>query len=114
VNTVELLDSLYGARDEVTRLIASSSPGQPNAPDLATVQALIQKRDQITWTIETLIAADLDAPMADYEKACQQIDDATSKLKALQSAANDVKTAIGIISQVVSTASSIVATATGA
>ena len=113
MNTVELLDDLYGARDVITQLVIDASPGQgANSPDQSTLQSLLQKRDQITWTIEQIIGADLDATMADYEKACQQIESATAELKTLKTTADGIKTGIDLASQIVTAAGAILATAT--
>jgi hypothetical protein len=101
----EVLDGLYAARRELTRIIVATAtqtvPGD-------ALQQLLQQRDHIVWTINRILVSDLTSSLADIVKLSEAIEDSTKQLKALTSTAEDVAKAINIASQVLGAAAGLV------
>jgi len=111
MNTVELLDQLYGSRDELTRIAVNASPGQgPNPPDAGSVTQLLQARDLVTWCIDQVIASDLKATIAAYQAACDAIAKQTDVLKSLKTTVDDVKKGIAVANQIAGIVTTLIGT----
>jgi hypothetical protein len=107
VNHVELLDRLFAARRELVRLgAATASVTVPE--DVLT--GLLERRDQLNVQIQSMIAADLGAAMAEIDDACKAIDDATAELRRLGATAADLTKAIAITKKVLDVAGGLLAT----
>lgn len=99
MNKVDLLDSLYDVRDQITRLIIYSTP--TNDAETQKLRALVQKREQLSAFIASVIQADLRATAAQVSDACVQLDAFTAKLRDLANTVEGVTTALGIVSDVI-------------
>jgi len=100
----DLLDGLYAARRELTRIIVATA-SQTVPPE--SLQQLLQQRDHIVWTINRILVADLTSSLADLDKAISGVEDGTKQLKDLTSTAADVTKAINIVSQIVGAAAGL-------
>ena len=100
----DVLDSLYAAKRELTRVIVATA-SQTLPPD--ALQQLLQQRDQVVWTINRFLVANLTSSLAQINQACASIDDSTKRLKDLASTADDVAKAINIASQVIGAATGL-------
>jgi hypothetical protein len=104
MNRTELLDGLYATRRELLRLAIGTS-------DPAERQKLVERRDEITWLINSLIDAEQLASMADLETACAQIDSSVTELQHLTGIAKDIDSAITITKKTIDIAGSVIAAA---
>lgn len=101
MNRTELLDGLYATRRELLRILVATGS---QTMDGDQVKRLVEKRDQITWTINAIIDGELLASMADVDKACEAVDASTKELKHLTAIAKDIDTAINVAKKVVDVA----------
>ena len=100
----DLLDALYAARRELTRIIVATAVENVSTDSL---QELLQQRDHIIWVINRILVSDLTSSLADVTKACGAIEDSTTQLKTLTSTAADVAKAISIANQVLGAAAGL-------
>jgi CHASE3 domain sensor protein len=105
MNRTELLDGLYATRRELLRLLVATGA---TTADEVQLHLLVQRRDQITWTINALIDGELGATMAELDKAYQVVEGSTKQLKGLTAVAKDIDIAIGIAAHVLDVATAIV------
>ena len=109
---VDALDSLFAARDQVTRLIIHTVP--PAGGTDAELLALVQKREQLSVAIARLIQADIQETSAQLDDAARQIDACTAKLQDLAAKVESVTTAINVVSQVLGVVATVVSLAASA
>lgn len=105
MNRTELLDSLYTTRRELLRLIMASAQTHV---DPAKLVALVQKRDAVTWTINALIDAEVQASVGDIATALTGIEAAAKALHGLDDIVGDIDKAIGYAKDAVDAATSVI------
>jgi len=104
MNRTELLDGLYATRRELLRLAIGTS-------DPAARQQLVERRDEITWLINSLIDAEQLASMTGLDAACAEIDSSVRELQHLTAVAKDIDSAITITKKTLDIAGSVIAAA---
>jgi hypothetical protein len=104
VNKIELLDQLFDARRELTRIIVGTADTQVPSDALAQ---LMTKRDQLNVQIQFLVLAEIKASIAQLDEARAAIGAATGDLKHLQSVAKDIQTGVSVAEKIVSVVGSL-------
>jgi hypothetical protein len=107
MSKVELLDSLFAARDALTQKIIYTPPPPPGSDGGLT--QLVQKREQLSITIQKVIQANLTASMQQVDDAIAQINDYTTKLTDLANELQNVGTAITVAAQIINVVMTILA-----
>lgn len=97
MNRVELLDPLFAARRELVRLSAATA--STVVPE-QVLEGLLQHRDRLNIQIQSLIAANLSASLAEIDEAARTINDAAAELRRLSATATDLTKAITFTKQV--------------
>ena len=104
MNRTELLDGLYAVRRDLLRKIMSTGTAQI---DPAQLRTLVTQRDQITWTINALIDAELQASVS-IDDACKEIEDSVQQLDHLGNVAADIDKTISITKTVLDVAGKVI------
>jgi hypothetical protein len=105
MNRTELLDGLYAVRRDLLHKIMSTGSTEIDPERLKT---LVTRRDQITWTINALIDAELLVSASAIDDACKQIEAAAHELAHLTHLAADIDKAISIASTVLEIAGKLI------
>jgi hypothetical protein len=106
VNHIELLDRLFAARRELSRIIVATANAQVSP---GSVQDLLTVRDQLNVQIQTVILGDLSAATADLQTACDKIDAATAKLEKVTEVAQQIDKAVKLAQQIIDAAGVVLA-----
>jgi hypothetical protein len=101
----DLLESLYAARRELTRIIVATGAQNVTADAL---QQLLQRRDRITWTINRILVSDLTSSLAEIDEACTAIDAVTTQLQKVTTTASDLADALVLSANVLDVATRLV------
>ena len=99
-----LLETLYAARRQLTLLIVRTAP-LPN--EEASLEDLLEARDRLVWTINRINLSELTASLAQSTDACDEIEAAVEKLKALTATVSNIDKALGITATVLNAASAV-------
>ncbi len=102
----DLLDRLYRARRELTRLIIATSPKPDEHEQL---EKLLDERDKLVWEINRINLSELTAATAQVETACEAIASATEQLKSLTSTIENINKGLALASEIVGAASGLAA-----
>lgn len=100
----DLLESMYGARRELTRIIVGTGAQNVTADVL---QQLLQRRDRVTWTINRILVSDLTSSLAQIDQACTAIDAATTQLRKVTSTEADIAQALALSAGVLAVATQL-------
>ena len=105
MNRIEVLDGLYAVRRALLHTIMLTGSADVDQEHLRTLVAM---RDQITWTINALIDAELMASVSSIDDACKQIDASVTELGQLSNVAADIDKAITITKTVLDVAGKLI------
>lgn len=89
----ELLDRLYLARRELTRLIVFTAPRHD---EVERLERLVYERDQLVWQINRINQSELTASLAEVGRAVDAIDAAVGRLRVLAATAANIEKASSI------------------
>lgn len=103
----EVLDVLFGARDSISEILIATIPSTPQ--ELAAVRQLFARRDKLTGAINQVIEAAFKP--VDISRDLDAIQEISTKLEHVARNINGVRDAIGIVDQVVTTTTSLIALA---
>lgn len=96
----EVLDTLFGDRDQLSDMIIDLTPGDDPAQK-AAFQKLVQRRDRLTGTINDLIACDFNAAAQGLNAKVAELDAQSAELQALDKKVQNISAAIQVTDQIV-------------
>jgi hypothetical protein len=108
MNKVDLLQQLFKTRDALTTLIIHTSPAPGDADGTATLEQLIQKRDQVTHAIAQVITSEVKASGDQLQKSIDQLTDFNKQLVGLANTIQSAKTGLAITAQVINVIAQVV------
>lgn len=91
---LDLIDTLLGARDALSDLIIELKPA--NADERAQFDALVQRRDRLVGTMNTLIEASFNQAADGLGTAVADVEQQVAQLESLDQSVDHLRTAVQV------------------